>query len=157
MWDANKADGRRLRLNDIQSTEAYKSLKKKLDGFEDVLDSEISSMLTQARLVDEEPYFLDKDSGRIGYKVMDSISFEATYGYRTVFAYLKEAEKGNIPESILPGVMAMQISCGQFSYANISPGRILGVSGTLDAMSKYEKDVLQKYGIRKFVFVPKNK
>eukprot|EP00977_Amphora_coffeiformis_P020936 scaffold8649_cov185-Amphora_coffeaeformis.AAC.7 len=111
-------------------------------------------MLTQVRLVDEEPYYVDKESGRIGYKVMDSISYEATYGYRTVFAYLKEVEKGNLDSSCLASVMAMQVSCGQFSYANISPARILGVSGTLDAMSDYEKDVLANYGVEKFLFVP---
>lgn len=48
----------------------------------------------------------------------------------------------------------MPVSCGQFSYANISPTRILGVSGTVEAMSEYEKSVLQKYGISRFVHVP---
>lgn len=111
-------------------------------------------MLTQVRLVDEEPYYVDRESGRIGYKVMDSISYEATYGYRTVFAYIKEVEKGTLGSSCLARVLAMQVSCGQFSYANISPARILGVSGTLDAMSEYEKDVLEKYGVEKFLYVP---
>ncbi|KAL7471163.1 hypothetical protein ACHAXS_011481, partial [Conticribra weissflogii] len=48
----------------------------------------------------------------------------------------------------------MPISCGQFSYANISPYRILGVSGTLQALGEYEKSILDKYGLNKFIYVP---
>lgn len=48
----------------------------------------------------------------------------------------------------------MPVSCGQFSYANINPARILGVSGTLEAMGNAEKDILLGYGIEKYVIVP---
>eukprot|EP00978_Attheya_sp_CCMP212_P009335 scaffold22059_cov52-Attheya_sp.AAC.2 len=48
----------------------------------------------------------------------------------------------------------MPVSCGQFSYANISPERILGVSGTLTALGEYEKNVLAKYGVNTFMYVP---
>lgn len=156
IWDARKHGDRRLRLVDIQSTVAYAQLMTKFPAFKYLVDNEISTMCSQVWLVDEEPYHLDNESGRIGYKVMDTISYEATYGYRTVFAYMKEAESGNLTskDSVLANVMAMQVSCGQFSYANISPARILGVSGTLDAMGDHEKTVLAKYGVEQFLFVP---
>ena len=70
IWSANKA-GRRLRLADVQASPAYKSLLRKLQGFDFLVDSEITSMLNEVRLVDEAPYYVDKKSGRIGYKVMD--------------------------------------------------------------------------------------
>eukprot|EP00957_Ditylum_brightwellii_P092646 7054664-Ditylum_brightwellii.AAC.1 len=87
---------------------------------------------------------------------MDSISYEATYGYRTVFAYMQEAEKGNLKEkdSALTSALFVPLSCGQFSYANISPERILGVSGTLFALGEYENKVLAKYGVDTFMYIP---
>ncbi|KAL3806273.1 hypothetical protein ACHAXA_000871 [Cyclostephanos tholiformis] len=48
----------------------------------------------------------------------------------------------------------MPLSCGQFSYANISPHRIIGVSGTLHVLNEYEREILLKYGLRKFIYVP---
>ena len=157
IWNANKRGGRRQRLADVQATPAYVQLLVKLPRYAFLLDNEISLMLDQVRRVDEEPaYHLDPSSDRIGYKVMDTISYEATYGYRTVFAYLKEADKGKLKnkDSTLASVLTMPVSCGQFSYADIKPARILGVSGTLNAMGDYEKDVMAKYGIEKFMFVP---
>eukprot|EP00957_Ditylum_brightwellii_P107756 8220808-Ditylum_brightwellii.AAC.1 len=87
---------------------------------------------------------------------MDSISYEVTYGYRTVFAYLQEAEKDNLKEKdkVLASALYIPLSCGQFSYANISPERILGVSGTLSALGRYENHVLAKYGVDTFMYVP---
>ena len=154
IWNAYKAGGRRLRLCDIKGLQAYSRLIQKFSGFEFLVESEVTSMLNEVALVDEEPYYVDTHSGRIGYKVMDSVSFEAVYGYRTVFAYIKEAEKGNLTENHVAKHLAMHVSCGRFSYANISPLCVLGVSGTLDAMGIYEKNVLAKYGLHKFPFVP---
>ena len=154
IWSAHKTGGRRLRLDEIKVSQAYSALTKVFPNFEYILESEVTSMLNEVSLVDEEPYYVDKQSGRIGYKVMDSVSFEAVYGYRTVFAYLKEADKGNLTDKDVAKHLAMQVSCGRFSYANISPSRVLGVSGTLDATGEYEKDVLAKYGLQKFLFVP---
>jgi Mg-chelatase subunit ChlD len=154
IWAAYKRGGRRQRLTDVKAMPAYSRLVHKIPQHAFLLDNEISLMLDQVRRVNDEPYFLDSD--RIGYKVMDTISFEATYGYRTIFAYLKEADKGNLKnkDAILSNVLTMPVSCGQFSYANISPTRILGVSGTLEAMGEYEKDVMAKYGIKTFMYVP---
>ena len=158
IWESHKRGGRRLRLADIKASDEYKSLNvKKMPGFDFVLDNEISLMLDQVRRVDDEPlYHLDQESDRIGYKIQDAISYKVTYGYRTVFAYLKEADKGNLTnrDSTLSRVLTFPISCGQFSYANIKPQRILGVSGTLEVMSDYEKKVLQKYGVSQYLYIP---
>lgn len=132
----------------------YTRLLNKLSSFSFLLDNEISLMLDQVSKVDDVPYYLDVNNSRIGYKVMDSISYEATYGYATCFAYLKEHQKLKNKGATLSKVLAMPVSCGQFSYANISPHRIIGVSGTLQALSEYQKDVLLKFGLNKFIYVP---
>ncbi len=155
VWKAHKNGGRRLRLGDVQKMQAYSSLVSKIASFKFVVDNEISLMLDDVRRVDEIPYFLDPND-RIGYKVMDTISYDVTLGYQTTFAYLKESDAGNLKENdlTLAKVLCINVSCGQFSYANIHPTRILGVSGTLDAMSAYEKKVLENYGIKRFIFMP---
>jgi hypothetical protein len=131
----------------------YARLLAKLSLFNFLVDNEISLMLDQVSKVDNVPYHLDIDNDRIGYRVMDAISYDATYGYSTCFAYLKESSKLKNKRT-LAKVLAMPVSCGRFSYANISPHRILGVSGTLNALSKDEREILLKYGLSKFIYVP---
>eukprot|EP00980_Cylindrotheca_fusiformis_P025927 scaffold14918_cov77-Cylindrotheca_fusiformis.AAC.1 len=154
VWGASKAVGRRQQMSDLKKLPAYQQLLQKILGFEFLLENEIALMLSQVRRVDDEQYYLDPIEQRIGYKVMDTVSYEVTYGYRTVFAYLREYDRGNVNDDTLKRVLTMPVSCGQFSYANIRPKRILGVSGTLDVMSRYEKNVLTKYGVNTYLFVP---
>ena len=153
IWDAHSKGCRRLRLNDIKAMSEYKCLLSKMASFGYLLDNEINLMLNQVKKVDDVPYFLDEND-RIGYKVMDSISYNVTFGYATIFAYLKEADNLKNKEAALSRALVMPISCGQFSYANISPTRIMGVSGTLSAIGEYEKNVLDGYGLNKYIFVP---
>jgi hypothetical protein len=153
IWIAWNQGGRRLKLNDIKSMPEYSRLLSKLSSFSFLLENEISLMLDQVSKVDEVPYYLDVENDCIGYKVMDSISYDVTYGYSTCFAYLKESSKLKNKET-LARVLAMPVSCGRFSYANISPYRILGVSGTLQSLSENEREILLKYGLNKFIYVP---
>ena len=154
IWNAwIQGGGRRLKLSDIKAMPEYSRLLNKLSSFSFLLDNEISLMLDQVSKVDDVPYYLDLENDRIGYKVMDTISYDATYGYATCFAYLKEHQKLK-NNGTLSKVLTMLVSCGQFSYANISPHRILGVSGTLNALSENEKDILLKYGLDKYIYVP---
>eukprot|EP00980_Cylindrotheca_fusiformis_P018989 scaffold6361_cov124-Cylindrotheca_fusiformis.AAC.2 len=150
VWGANK----RQHVSDLEKLPAYQQLVQKIPGFGFLLENEIALMLNQVRRVDDEQYYLDPIEERIGYKVMDTVSYEVTFGYRTVFAYLREYDRGNVKDDTLKRVLTMPVSCGQFSYANIRPTRILGVSGTLDVMSGYEKSVLTKYGVNTYLFVP---
>jgi len=157
IWIANKRSNQKQRLKDIKELSSYRDLIEKMPGFQFLVDSEISMMIDQVRKVDEEPYFLDSENDKIGYKVIDSISYEVTYGYRTVFAYLKEADKKNLKneDETLRRELCMPISCGQFSYAKIAPQCILGVSGTLSALGDYEYNVLsKKYGVETYLYVP---
>jgi hypothetical protein len=154
IWTAHKAGGRMPEVSDFQKTTVYHDLKQKIPEFGFLLDTEIAMMLNHVQCVDDPPYYLDPAKQLIGYRVMDSVSYHRLYGYRTAFAYLREYDRGNVNDETLKRVLGMRLSCGQFSYANIRPQRILGVSGTLDVMSRYEKDVLTKYGVNTFLFVP---
>ena len=156
IWRNHEQGGRKQKLADVKTTTAYGQLLQKMPSFQSLIDNEIRLMLDHVGRVDDERYYLNADEDVIGYKVHDTISYQVTYGYRTVFAYLKEAQAGNLTDkdSTLQRVLNMPIPCGQFSYAAISPSRILGVSGTLDAMSDFEKDVLHTYGVDQFFFVP---
>ncbi len=140
-------------MSDIQSMPEYQRLQDKLSLVSFLVDNEISLMLDQVSKVDDVPYYLDIENDRIGYKMMDSINYNLTYGYSTCFAYLKESSKlknkGNPAKALV-----MPVFCGRFSYANISPHRIIGVSGTLQALSEYEREILLKYRLRKFIYVP---
>lgn len=151
IWTAFDSGSRHLKLNDIKSMPEYTRLLDKLPGY--LLDNEISLMLDQVRRVDDVPYYIHPETDRIGYKVMDYISYDVTYGYRTIFAYLKESDNLKKKDT-LANALVMPISCGQFSYANISPYRIIGVSGTLQALGDYEKEVLAQYGLSRSIFVP---
>ena len=153
IWTSWSQCGRRLKLSDIKSMPEYARLLAKLSSFSFLLENEISLMLNQVSKVDDVPYYLDVENDRIGYRVMDSISYDATYGYSTCFAYLKESSKLK-NRGTLSRVLAMPVSCGRFSYANISPHRIIGVSGTLQALSANEREILLKYGLSKFIYVP---
>ena len=156
IWSYHCGGGRKQKLTDIESSLPYQRLLQKLPLFKFMIDNEIKLMLDHVHRVDEEPYYLDSLQDRIGYKVLDTVTYQATYGYRTVFAYLKEGEAGNLQDknAAYKRVLNMPIQCGQFSYANISPTRILGVSGTLEAMSDFEKNVLDNYGVDKYIYVP---
>lgn len=58
-------------------------------------------------------------NNKIGYKMLDSISFTSSYGYRTMFAYIYESqpERGNIKVSSAKLKYKIDLRCGNYSYA----------------------------------------
>ncbi len=111
IWNAWSQGGCRLKLSNIQSMPEYTRLLAKLSSFNFFVDNGISLTLDQVSKVDDVPYYLDIETDRIGYKVMDSISYDATYGYSTCCAYLKESSKLK-NKGTLAKVLAMPVSCG---------------------------------------------
>jgi uncharacterized protein YegL len=154
IWAESKHGSKRLRLSFVKQLSSYKELLVKFPGFEFLLENEVRRMLDEVRRVDETPYHLDITTDRIGHKIMDTIDYDVNFGYATVFAYLKEVENLKNPDSTLNRELVIKVSCGQFSYANISPTAILGVSGTLEVMDTYQKNVLQRYGVESFFYLP---
>lgn len=70
---------------------------------------------------------------------MDGVSYDIVDGYRTMFLYMCEREKGLISESSEKSIMGINISCGKYSYAEMIGNfdKIFGVTGTLDCFTDF--------------------
>ncbi len=68
---------------------------------------------------------------------MDGISFDTVDGYKTMFLYMHEREKGNINEEAEKSIIGINLSCGKYSYAEMIAkfDKIFGVTGTLDCFT----------------------
>lgn len=139
-------------LNIIHGSAPYKALLAKFPGWEAVLTNEVLEMCYDLQRFEEPRYHYDPHRDQIGYQVMDSLCFDLIYGYRTAFAYLKHSPR-NV-EANVQRALQLRISCGRFSYANVQPACMLGVSGTLEALSASEWQVMSKYGFKSFSLVP---
>ena len=92
---------------------------------------------------------------KIGYKEQDRIEFDIVYGYKTMFAYFFENESGNLTKSSLEENISSGIRCGSYSYSEIPKkfNKIMGVTGTLKNLSKFEKGIVKHYEINKASFI----
>jgi hypothetical protein len=92
--------------------------------------------------------------------VQDDVSYKITSGYKTMFAYYYNKQVGNlnINDDELNEKVFIKINSGIFSYSAIpeSYNYIFGVTGTLDALLKVQKEELieKKYKIMKSTFIP---
>ncbi len=144
----------------------YQKLVNDFPQWKFLIDNELKLMCSQVNSFDQPSYTYNVQTDQIGYKVLDTISYTLSYGHRTMFAYMSERDKGNVKSNHTANFdqkhLRMQVSCGQFSYANISPSCILGVSGTLKAMMDYEREIMCRkpfqmnlYSIAPSVYGPK--
>jgi len=156
IWDGQKEGQTKPNLNVIKAMPEYQSLKQLFPGFDYLLELEVTEMLSDVCRFNSPRYFLNRGTDKIGYEENDGVNYTISFGYRTIFAYMQEADDGNLkdPDGTLSANMALKIICGMFSYANIKPKRILGVSGTLDALDNYEKGVLKKYSVCQYLYIP---
>ena len=148
----------RPNLSTISTHLSYKKLVQRLKSWKFLIDNELKLMCAQVNMFNKPPYTYNQQKDKIGYSEHDTISYSLTYGYRTLFAYLNELDKGNVKpehaEKFEKRHIHMLVSCGQFSYANINPACILGVSGTLDALTDYEREVMTRYNISTYSISP---
>ena len=143
-------------LRCVKNSPAFKAVLQQLSAIADIVNVETEQMCADlADHVANKKDYIFKD-GKVGYKVMDGVAFDVVKGYKTAFAYLEEASKQALVEeaAVLSNILAMRIPCGRFSYANVGCAKILGVSGTLEALSNYEWDVMRRFGIRNYTLVP---
>lgn len=56
---------------------------------------------------------------KIGYKEQDNTVFDISYGYKTLFAYFMENERGKISDDSLNENVSILVRLGTFSYAEI--------------------------------------
>eukprot|EP01031_Cornospumella_fuschlensis_P025016 gene25016-30218_t len=154
IWKERKND---INLRILSATSDYQALVQALPEWKALIDRELQLMCMQVKSFDKIPYIYSAEQDKIGYIEHDSVSYSLTYGYCTVFAYLNELEKGSVRQNNIAAFddhLTMLISCGQFSYANINPDCIIGVSGTITALTDYEKEVMSRYKIEQHTFSP---
>ena len=135
----------------------YQAMLQKYPEFKDVVKSEAVQMCgdMQAHMKDGKVKDYIFDGRQIGYKIMDGVAFDVVKGYKTAFAYLQEATNGQLQdETILKKALALRIPCGRFSYARFGSPKILGVSGTIQALGSCERNVMQRFGIKSYTLVP---
>merc|ERR1711988_1548606 len=143
------------KLSMISTSREYQSLCNMFSSnWKFLIETDIKKMCQHVQSFDEPKYHTDAGRKQIGYQDHDGIDFEKSYGYRTVFAYLSEYEKGNLTQSEVCQYLNMKVSCGQFSYANINPSLILGVTGTVEVLSSYEYSVMTKFNIEVYTTLP---
>ncbi|CAF2542951.1 unnamed protein product [Rotaria sp. Silwood2] len=152
IWKERKS---RLTLNKIKDTDEYKICCAKFPTWEPLIQEAIKDMLSDVNNFESHDYIVSQD--RIGYSEQGNIVYNVVYGYKTLFAYHCEHEKGRISKESLEKNINIKIKCGSFSYAEIPLEfkYIMGVTGTLKTLSDPEKRVIQNlYKIRKNTFIP---
>jgi len=142
----------KLNFRGVQQWPEYVALISKYSEWRIIIDTEVKAMCSDVLHYNEPPYVFNEKTSKIGYSSHDSIDYEMVYGYRTAFAYLAESESRG--DAILNNVLYLRVLTSQFSYANINPFRILGVSGTLNALSNREKDAILKMGVDIYSYIP---
>ncbi|CAL6013588.1 Helicase-related_protein [Hexamita inflata] len=154
IW-ANRNDSQLLEIGKISKTEPYKKFINSLKGWEELVKEAAVDILSDIIHFKTHKYIVH--NGLIGYKSQDTISTSTYYGYRTLFAYYQEVENKQINEQQLRTRKNIHFSCGNFSYAEIPKNykHIIGVTGTLDTVSKPEMKLLtDEYNIKKFSYLP---
>lgn len=94
---------------------------------------------------------------KIGYIDQDSVQFNISYGYSTIFSYFLENEKHQINNKSLEDHLGIEITTGNFSYAEVPKKYefIMGVTGTLENLAESQKRILEKdYNIKKWTLIP---
>ena len=155
VWQT-RAQPRSQVVDEIKRSAEYCSLLQRFPGWDFLFDAEVEQLCQDVKQFDSPAYVCDRGENHIGYKVMDGVCYDVVYGYKTAFATLQEAENGNFqdPQDAKKSVMKLRVSCGQFSYSNIHPACILGVSGTVDALGDEEWRVMNKFNLSTFMDMP---
>ena len=112
-------------------------------------------MLSDLKTYEKHDYVAKED--KIGYKEQDNVVFDTSFGYKTLFAYFFENEKGNVSKDSLNKNISVLIRLGSFSYAEVpfKFNSILGVTGTLKTLSEPEKEIIENiYNIKFKTFIP---
>ena len=125
IWGWKKCNQRQV-LENAKASHEYAALSNKLPGWEFLVEKEVESMC--AAVVNLEKcgaeFHYDKKTNRIGYKVFDSVDYEASYGYTTAFHCLELHEHGKLAnaEEALSNYLTLRVSCGRLSYAELGQG-----------------------------------
>ena len=159
-------------FRDLKKVQGFKKLLQKcLDSFDKAFESrikrEINDMVqdvqifrnVESDITKDKPYNYVVRNDKIGHCINDYVDFNTNRRYKTLFAYYYENELGMISDESLNKAKHLLIVCCSFSFA-LMPGlftSIMGVTATLDKLSKNQLKLLEKeYNITqdKFTIMP---
>ena len=144
-------------FSQLQQTKEYQACLRRFPGFDSLIAESVKTMFHDLKDLDEHKKLYKVLDDKIGYKDQDKISFNISYGYKTLFAYYKENRDGHISTASLASKKYMTIDCGAISFAEVPKMYTyrLGVSGTLRTLSDRQKELLRtEYTIHKYTFTP---
>eukprot|EP01103_Thecamoeba_quadrilineata_P018935 TRINITY_DN7477_c0_g1_i1.p1 TRINITY_DN7477_c0_g1~~TRINITY_DN7477_c0_g1_i1.p1 ORF type:complete len:2625 (-),score=455.21 TRINITY_DN7477_c0_g1_i1:64-7305(-) len=156
LW-AHRNEPQLVSWSNIQKNALYTQMVNEFPNCQALFSLAAKAMTSDLPHFATPQYEVDSVNDRIGYKKYDDVSYNTSFGYRTMFAYLKENAEKNITDEALKKQVAVSLICGLFSFASI-PFRfckILGVTGTLKNLSPYERTIVEnEYGIKRKTFTP---
>jgi hypothetical protein len=154
VW-SKRSDKKALTFAAVRKTPQYEAVLQRFQTFEELIVSCVRYMLADLQTFESHDY-IEKD-GVIYYKEQDGLSCNIQYGYKTMFAYMKEHELNKVQASVLEKKLAFTLDCGNFSYAQLPKEYdcLMGVTGTLKTLSEPELSLLQnEFHINKFTYIP---
>jgi len=140
-------------LDELKTIQLYTTMARQYPALAGMVDNHLKQMLSDVKTFQNPAYEVVEDhtgTKRIGYRdVGGSVCTNTKYGYSTSFAYLHESEQKNLLPETAASQLGVQFICGNFSYAEVPNdfACILGVSGTVSSLDKYEKDIIKNFGI----------
>ena len=144
-----------LSLKLVCDSKEFKNCSQRFSEWSSLIKEAIKDMLADLKTFESHDY-VPKDD-KIGYKEQDNIVFDTSYGFKTLFAYFLENEKGTISKDSLTKNINILVRLGSFSYAEVPLkfNSILGVTGTLETLSAPEKEIIENvYNIKFKTFIP---
>ena len=139
----------------IKNSQEYDDCRKIFGRWMPLIDVHIGNMIKDVKLVEMHDYIVCDD--QIGYYKEDRISYCIHRGYKTMFAYYQQHEKGKISATALESEKSIHFRHACISYAEL-PCQfkcIAGVTGTLSQLEMIRKEFLQKkYNIDRYTYIP---
>ncbi|CAM4971805.1 unnamed protein product [Rotaria socialis] len=144
-----------LDINEVKDSDEYKACCNRFPNWEPLILEAVKDLINDVNIYTTPEYVVKED--KIVYKEQDDIAYNIVHGYKTLFAYYCEHEKGNITTKSLQETIGINIRCGSFSYSEISAEYIyiMGVTGTLEKLNDKEKQIIKNiYKIKKNTYIP---
>ncbi|CAF0944002.1 unnamed protein product [Brachionus calyciflorus] len=151
IWSKKKS----INYHSLKKTIEYDEVKDKFPKWIGLIDEALKDVLFDLKNFESHEYKIFDN--RIAYKEQDGVQNNIVYGYKTLFAYYQEHERGKINKKSLNENISLNIYCGCFSYCEI-PKKfqyILGVTGTLEKLSSTHKTIISDmYKIKFSTYIP---
>ena len=153
IWDFGSSSA--LTTDIVKGWSVYSELCSTFPSWTFLIDYSITQMIQDLSAFSEHKY--EVIDGKIGYREQDGIAFNVSEGYLTIFAHIKENKAGHVSETEMKKNLKLLVQCGHFLFAKLPTkfNLVLGVTGTLETLTKTEKDIVCKdYQIKRFVIMP---